>query len=138
MTYSEKLRDPRWQKKRLQILKRDKFKCTYCGDDKSELQIHHLKYSGEPWEVKNEFLITLCKDCHSIIEEIKIPYVLKVVKLQYVLESGEPCKCIIIKHSVNDRVVLKAFTSINGNKLKYLFTLDCKGELLNALKKLSK
>jgi len=30
--YSKKLKDPRWQKKRLKIFKSDKFKCKICGD----------------------------------------------------------------------------------------------------------
>jgi hypothetical protein len=68
MTYSEKLRDPRWQKKRLQIFSRDGFKCISCNDPDTELQVHHLKYQGEPWEAPDEFLITLCRHCHSIIE----------------------------------------------------------------------
>lgn len=67
-TYSQKLRDPRWQKKRLEILSRDGFKCTKCGDGTTELHVHHLKYSGQPWEVENEFLTTLCADCHDFIE----------------------------------------------------------------------
>lgn len=71
MTYSDKLKDPRWQKKRLEIFQRDKFTCKKCGDKQTELQVHHLKYSGEPWEAKKEDLITLCKDCHQVIEHIK-------------------------------------------------------------------
>ena len=67
MTYSEKLRDPRWQKKRLLIMKRDKFKCLLCGDKKTTLNVHHLKYTGNPWEAENENLQTLCQECHGII-----------------------------------------------------------------------
>lgn len=74
MTYSEKLRDPRWQKKRLEILNRDNFTCTLCGDDKTELQIHHNVYYKEPWDALNENLTTLCKDCHGAIEKIKKGY----------------------------------------------------------------
>ncbi|GAC1385849.1 MAG: hypothetical protein NVSMB45_15070 [Ginsengibacter sp.] len=69
--YSEKLKDPRWQKKRLEILNRDEFKCTLCGDDKTTLQVHHKKYNGEPWEVDSEDLITVCEDCHFFIEMYK-------------------------------------------------------------------
>lgn len=79
MTYSEKLKDPRWQKKRLQILKRDRFKCRYCGDKQTELQIHHLKYSGEPWEADNENLITTCKHCHNLLTFLDFK-ILKVKK----------------------------------------------------------
>jgi hypothetical protein len=72
-TYSEKLRHPLWQKKRLQILQRDEFACRECGDANTELHIHHLKYkkSRNPWDYENEDLLTLCKNCHFIIEHIK-------------------------------------------------------------------
>lgn len=65
-TYSEKLKHPKWQKKRLEILNRDNFTCQYCKDAETELQIHHLEYNGEPWNVSSDKLITLCKNCHEI------------------------------------------------------------------------
>ena len=65
MTYSEKLKDPRWQKKRLEILQRDEFMCQLCQDTESTLVIHHYKYSGEPWEVEDKYLMTLCESCHE-------------------------------------------------------------------------
>lgn len=66
-TYSEKLKDPRWQKKRLQILNRDEFTCQKCYDDESTLHVHHLHYfkGREPWEINSDFLITLCENCHN-------------------------------------------------------------------------
>jgi 5-methylcytosine-specific restriction endonuclease McrA len=66
MKYSEKLKDPRWQKKRLEIFSRDNWKCIECGSSDSELHIHHKKYSAEPWDIDNEFLETLCHKCHTI------------------------------------------------------------------------
>jgi glutaredoxin len=68
-TYSEKLKDPRWQKKRLEIFQRDDFKCVYCGDDKNTLHIHHLQYDRshkDPWDYENEKMITLCEYCHQL------------------------------------------------------------------------
>ena len=65
-SYGEKLKDPRWQKKRLEILERDGWECTNCGTKDVELHVHHLKYNGNPWDAKNEDLQTLCKDCHAI------------------------------------------------------------------------
>ena len=65
-TYSEKLKDPRWQKKRLEILNRDNFTCRNCRCTDKTLHVHHVIYSGEPWDVKNEYLITLCESCHKI------------------------------------------------------------------------
>ena len=72
MNYSEKLKDPRWQKKRLEILKRDNFTCKKCGDKTTTLHIHHLKYmkNKEPWETPKKDLITLCEDCHTLIGRI--------------------------------------------------------------------
>lgn len=71
MTYSEKLKDPRWQKKRLKVLERDGWRCRGCLDETRTLHIHHLKYGkGEPWEVPDEWLETLCEECHDMREEI--------------------------------------------------------------------
>ena len=64
MTYSEKLKDPRWQKKRLEILKRDNFTCAACKATKKTLHVHHSYYSKDPWNTKNSALLTLCEDCH--------------------------------------------------------------------------
>jgi len=67
MTYQEKLKDPRWQRKRLEILKRDDFCCQHCYDSESTLHVHHKIYSkGEPWDAKPETLVTLCAECHDI------------------------------------------------------------------------
>lgn len=64
ISYSEKLKDPRWQKVRLQVLNRDEFTCQHCGDTETTLHVHHLSYSGEPWETEDNLLITLCEVCH--------------------------------------------------------------------------
>lgn len=66
-TYAEKLRDPRWQKKRLEIFERDGWHCRRCGDSESTLHCHHMRYDrgGEPWDSPSEDLITLCESCHE-------------------------------------------------------------------------
>lgn len=66
-SYSELLKDPRWQKKRLEILNRDKFECRCCGRDDKTLQVHHIIYETgrKPWEYNNDDLITLCEFCHE-------------------------------------------------------------------------
>lgn len=64
-TYSEKLKHPKWQRKRLEIMNRDNFKCKLCNDTETTLNVHHLSYSeGEPWDIENNQLITLCQECH--------------------------------------------------------------------------
>ena len=65
--YSDLLKDPRWQKKRLEILQRDNFKCRSCTDDSNTLHVHHFRYDPDllPWEYDNEDLITFCETCHE-------------------------------------------------------------------------
>jgi|688.fasta_scaffold2219293_1 hypothetical protein len=66
MTYAEKLKDPRWQKKRLEIMQRDEFTCQICKSKTKTLHIHHLDYEFglEPWNYPNTYYKTLCEDCH--------------------------------------------------------------------------
>lgn len=66
--YSKKLRDPRWQKKRLEIFERDNWTCLICGDAEATLNVHHRYYTPgcEPWDCPNDVLATLCQSCHEI------------------------------------------------------------------------
>jgi hypothetical protein len=66
-SYYEKLRDPRWQKKRLEIMERDGFECTDCGSTTKPLNVHHGYYEKgkDPWEYPANSLTTLCEDCHK-------------------------------------------------------------------------
>lgn len=72
-TYAEKLLDPRWQQKRLRILERDKWTCQLCQDKDTTLHIHHHFYlkDYEPWDYKDEDLITYCSHCHALVEFAK-------------------------------------------------------------------
>jgi hypothetical protein len=67
LTYSEKLKDPRWQKKRLEVFERDQWRCIACDAADKTLHVHHLVYlpKCEPWEYANCFLRTLCFECHE-------------------------------------------------------------------------
>lgn len=68
MTYSEQLKDPRWQKKRLEVLQRDNFKCCECSEDTITLHVHHRYYVAKrmAWEYPNVTYVTLCKNCHKV------------------------------------------------------------------------
>ena len=80
-TYTSKLKNPKWQKKRLEILNRDNFTCRYCKDTETELQIHHLKYTEvQPHLEPSENLITLCCDCHTLISKAELDCVLFIEK----------------------------------------------------------
>lgn len=65
--YLEKLKDPRWQRKRLEVLERDNFTCKACGDTETTLNIHHIFYlpHKDPWDIPSGFLVTLCESCHK-------------------------------------------------------------------------
>lgn len=66
--YAQKLLDPRWQRLRLEILQRDDFACTHCGDNSSTLHVHHgyYEFGKEPWEYSPGSLKTLCESCHEL------------------------------------------------------------------------
>lgn len=65
-TYSEKLKDPRWQRKRLEIMSAADFRCEDCKRSDSTLDIHHCAYikGKEPWEYDVTLLMCLCSGCH--------------------------------------------------------------------------
>lgn len=69
MTYSDKLKLPKWQKKRLEILERDKFTCQICLNEENTLHVHHIAYvfSKSPWDYPDNVFITLCDKCHSLV-----------------------------------------------------------------------
>lgn len=117
MTYSEKLRDPRWQKKRLEILKRDNFTCQKCCDDEFELHVHHSYYrkGKNPWEYENDSLLTVCKYCHSIIEHLKVflSPVLNLELKEIYKESKGKCE--------NGKYLIALIGYPNNSKLVYLF-----------------
>lgn len=71
--YTELLSHPKWQRKRLEIMQRDDFKCCLCNDDETTLHIHHKSYinGNKPWEYENSYLITLCEHCHTAVEFYK-------------------------------------------------------------------
>lgn len=70
MTYADKLKDPRWQRKRLEILERDGWKCRRCGEKTKTLHVHHVAYlrGKAPWGHPDTGMLTLCHGCHEIAE----------------------------------------------------------------------
>jgi hypothetical protein len=70
--YPELLKDPRWQRKRLEIFQRDNFTCQICLAADKTLHVHHIKYVGRyPWETPDKYLLTLCEFCHGQEEAAK-------------------------------------------------------------------
>lgn len=67
MTYTEKLKSPKWQRKRLEILQRDNFTCTKCKSASETLHVHHRWYeeNTEVWDYPDIVYQTLCEKCHK-------------------------------------------------------------------------
>jgi len=64
--YAKALQHPKWQRKRLRVFNRDKWRCTECKDTETTLHVHHLKYTRKyPYNEPMKNLITLCVKCHK-------------------------------------------------------------------------
>ena len=108
-TYAELLKDPRWQKRKTEILLRDNFTCQKCGCMDKTLHVHHIFYDGRnPWDYEDEALITLCEDCHNKEHGKSIPKIGKFYKLYH----SDFCNDMVCYHIDNK------------NKLVYLFGID--------------
>lgn len=72
MTYREQLRDPRWQRKRLEVLQRDNFCCVACKRGDKTLEVHHVIYTrySKIWEYSMECYQTFCSDCHETRQDL--------------------------------------------------------------------
>lgn len=61
---NEYLKSEAWQRKRYVVLKRDNWKCVYCGSKAT--QVHHKKYAKyKIGKEPIEWLVSICKTCHD-------------------------------------------------------------------------
>lgn len=123
MKYTEKLRDPRWQKKRLEVFSRDNFTCVCCGDKETELQVHHLSYvyGRHPWEYKLKNLQTFCKHCHGALSLFDCPEGYKISRIKKVVHGSSVaifCRYYPLDHK--KRLLVGVFSFTNGE-----FKFDC-------------
>lgn len=67
MTYQQQIKDPRWQKKRLETFEASGFECQECGTKEEELHVHHPFYrrGAMIWEYEATELRVLCHKCHK-------------------------------------------------------------------------
>ncbi len=97
MEYKDKLKTKEWQDRRREILVRDNFTCQKCGHRSRSNHVHHLVYivGVLPWNHTDEYLITLCSDCHKSEhkDETKIKDVIDKMRLSG-LFNGEIAKII--------------------------------------------
>ena len=71
--YSDQLRHPNWQRKRLEVLEAAGWKCESCDASEKTLHVHHKRYvkGREVWDYERSELEALCEDCHESAHEAK-------------------------------------------------------------------
>ena len=124
MTYKEKLLDPRWQKKRLEILDRDNFTCQLCDDKTSTLHIHHHEYHHNPWDVENEKLIAYCEHCHYFIEYTKkMAFFNRIIKIHKRKSTDGVFLNVLLIDEFNDEWICINFLRLDKN-IELVILLD--------------
>ena len=122
-SYSQQYKDPRWQKKRLEILDRDNFTCQRCDNKESTLHVHHIFYQKERkvWEYGDRGLITLCEECHERVHDLTESIRQMTVELVNKYRDGSDCdKLFIAQRSM---VITCLDKTDNGDYIKRLS--DC-------------
>ena len=91
MKYTDKLRNPKWQRKRLQIFSLAGFRCEDCGREDMELHVHHCDYvpNVEPWQYDRELLMCLCYACHEKRQKIENSIRVDVGKIARMMKPDE-------------------------------------------------
>lgn len=123
--YQQKLLDPRWQKKRLEILSRDNWTCKCCGDSESTLHIHHLSYKdfNNPWNIDSSFLITTCDSCHFIISNLaKTDFILKrIIKTPLLNQNADMYEAYSVN---NGHHTISFYSKRAGENIKVEFSIS--------------
>jgi len=62
--YRSYLQSDDWKRKRYVVLKRDNWRCVYCGARAT--QVHHKRYAKRNiGKEPIEWLVSVCEDCHK-------------------------------------------------------------------------
>jgi 5-methylcytosine-specific restriction endonuclease McrA len=63
---NEYLKSDEWRRKRYVVLKRDNWRCVYCGAPAT--QVHHKKYAKRNiGKEPIDWLVSVCNSCHESI-----------------------------------------------------------------------
>lgn len=135
--YSDKLKSPKWQKKRLEILNLRGFKCELCKNEEQELHVHHRFYikGRKPWEYDNDVFQVLCSDCHekehSKNNKESIPSKLKpIIKTLDNFSIGELEELQYILVNINDTIDLPEFLHL----ILYSINSGCTNQAMQILR----
>ena len=63
-----RLEQQEYEELRQFVLRRDNWRCQFCGSWKN-LEVHHQQFRSHSGEDLEENLITLCADCHALTHD---------------------------------------------------------------------
>lgn len=88
-SYSDLLKDPRWQRKRLEVLNDANWRCEECDNARDTLHVHHRIYrrGTNPWEYDKEELQCLCENCHDRVTQLGKRFDVAVAEFKAVCHS---------------------------------------------------
>jgi len=120
-TYQEKLLSPLWQKRKADILERDGYKCRSCGRADITLHAHHIFYvpDTDPWDYKDEALITYCEICHNtehLIGNTLKEYLLELISNNPLMIHMVAQLCVLTEKVEDFEVSLRCFLSKEMSK----------------------
>lgn len=62
------LKSDAWRRKRYVVLKRDNWRCVYCGEKAT--QVHHQKYAKNKIGMEPiKWLVSVCQSCHDSLHK---------------------------------------------------------------------
>ena len=73
MEFKDQYNHPKWQAKRLEIMRRDNYCCVLCDSEDKQLHVHHRYYKRgkKLWEYKKECYLTVCHSCHEYLHIVQ-------------------------------------------------------------------
>jgi hypothetical protein len=129
MNYSDKLKSPLWQKKRLEVLKAGKWKCKLCKDEKTTLHVHHNSYDNgkEPWEYPNSNFTVLCEHCHFEVENLKKDnenFDIDDIEIYKSNNWEDNSRIMFIKKSICKETIMRLYDKSSNYVDGYNFAID--------------
>lgn len=75
MSYSDRLKNPRWTTKSARLKSEADYICNDCRHQfpEKKLNTHHCwyEYGKEPWDYPDDCFLVLCKDCHGVRQKVQ-------------------------------------------------------------------
>jgi hypothetical protein len=141
--FFEMMRDPRWQKRRLEIMGRDKFTCQECGSTEKELHVHHQHYNRRgamPWEYPDDDLKTLCVDCHKEIGALLRDAKVMLGQLyQWELQAiVEQLKCTLARREPDGVIRISGCLSLYAAINEYAVSSGAANKILDRFERLAR